>query len=219
VSLASPAATIVSEDPVVAEGLATTMLRIGLTPDALAAAGCSSADVTSAAGYLNTHLLDDESAIPAADAAWASANNAVQDLKRAIKGGEATEEEIGGLAALESTLASASAARDALLDEAFAVAAAALSLDEKADVLTIRGNSSWGLAAHFLVVDRSQEDWVALRDALDEERIAAKYSEAVSAGSQALLSAARGNADVAAAKTNLDINLAAITAAWDSATS
>ena len=82
----------------------------------------------------------------------------------------------------------------------------------------IRANAAWGLDTYFLVVDRTEPGWVALRDALDEQRIAAKYDEAVSAESQAVLSAALADQAVAAAKTNLESGLAAVQAAWDSAT-
>jgi len=199
--------------------LAPTLLRVGLAPEALAASGASAADTTQAAADLDAWLADHSGEIAAADAAWATANQAAETIKRKVKSGQATPEEVAGLPSLETTRDAAAATRDGLLAGAFDAATASLTAAQASALSTIHANSSWNLAVHFLVVDRTQEDWVALRNALDEKRIATKYGESVSAESLAVISAALGSTAVATAKVNVDTNVAAIEAAWNAATS
>jgi hypothetical protein len=69
----------------------------------------------------------------------------------------------------------------------------------------------------YLVKARSEADWVALRDALDNERVSLKLGEDPDQASQALLATVRADPAIAAAKTNLDTKLGAVTAAWEAA--
>ncbi len=204
--------------PAASDGLAETMLRVGLSPEALATSGCTATDASAAVSDLDDHLAESGGAIASADSAWADANAAVQTLKRKIQVNQATQAEIDSLAGLEATLAAAQSTLQGLLDGAFEAATDSFSQSEVDTLLSIKSNGSWGIPTHFLVVDRTEASWVALRDALAEERIAAKYDESVSAESQALISAALADSDVATAKTNLDTNLASVAAAWESAT-
>ena len=63
----------------------------------------------------------------------------------------------------------------------------------------------------FLLVDRTETEWVALHDALANEKIAPRYHETTAPQHAAVLGAARSANDVALAKTRLDTNLAAMT--------
>jgi hypothetical protein len=40
--------------------------------------------------------------------------------------------------------------------------------------LAVRGHASWVLATHFISVDRTKANWLALRDAMDEGHTAAE---------------------------------------------
>jgi len=212
---AAPVATIGAPSA----DLAPTLLRVGLGADALAASGASAADTTQAAADLDAWLADHPGEIAAADAAWATANQAATTVKRKVKSGQATPEEVASLPGLETTRDAAAATRDGLLVGAFDAATASLTAAQTSALSAIQANSSWNLATYFLVVDRTQEDWVALRNALDETRIAAKYGESVSAESLAVISSALGSTAVATAKVDVDTNLAAIETAWNAATS
>ena len=207
-----------TEDPQTSPHLRGTLTRIGLTPEAFTAAGCSNADVSAAATVLNTHLIDNPDALSAADDACFAARVALVELEALIKSGKATEAEKATLPEVKAALASAEADRDALLAEAFAIATVGLDSGELSTIMTIRGNERWQVETYYLVVDRDQAGWVELREALDEQRIAAKYDEEVSSESLAVIANALGDSKVAAAKVNLDTNLASIEAAWNAAT-
>jgi len=219
-ALASAAAEpMCSEAAAPSAELAPTLLRIGLAPEALAASGASAASTTGAAADLDAWLAEHPGEIAAADESWATANQSAETIKRKVKSGQATPAEVASLPGLDATRDAAAAARDGLLSAAFDAATASLAAAQKSALATIHANATWSLAMHFLVVDRSQEDWVALRNALDEKRIAQKYGESLSPGSLAVISSALGSSAVATAKVDVDTNLAAIEAAWDAATS
>ena len=214
----TPSTNAGAEDPQTSQHLRGTLSRIGLTPEAFTAAGCSDADVSAAASVLNTHLLDNPDALSAADDACFTARIALVELEALIKSGKATEAEKATLPEVKAAIASADADRDALLAEAFAIATVGLDSGELSTIMTIRGNSRWQVETYYLVIDRDQAGWVELREALDEQRIAAKYDEEVSSESLAVIANALGDSKVAAAKVNLDTNLTSIEAAWNAAT-
>jgi hypothetical protein len=198
--------------------LAPTLLRVGASPEALTAAGVSAADTTQAAADLDAWLADHAGEIATADESWATANQAAEAIKRKVKSGQATPTEVASLPGLEASRDAAAATRDSLVDDAFVAATGSLTAAQTSALATIQANSIWSLAVHFLVVDRTQENWVALRNALDEKRIAEKYGESVSAESLTVISGALGSTAVATAKVNVDTNLSAIEAAWNAAT-
>jgi hypothetical protein len=68
-----------------------------------------------------------------------------------------------------------------------------------------------------LLVDRSETQWVALRDALANEKIAPRYGEQTAPEHAAVLASARGHADVATAKSRLEANLTATQSAFTAA--
>jgi hypothetical protein len=66
-------------------------------------------------------------------------------------------------------------------------------------------------------VNRTQEEWVQLRDALANERIALEYEDTLDQAMQAQLAIWRSNESVAAATSGIGANLQAITTAWNAA--
>ena len=80
----------------------------------------------------------------------------------------------------------------------------------------VRANDAWTQPTPYLTVERTQEQWVALRDALANERISAEAGEAADDGAVALLEQVRSDPSVSAALANIDANLALITATWES---
>lgn len=197
--------------------LAPTLLRLGLDAKAFAAAGCSASSVVAAAVALDAFIAAAPNDIPNADAVWTTANLEVEAVKRKINQGIASASEVASLANLETTLAGATTVREGLLANAYTMATAGLSTSQVDLLEAIQSNSEWSLPTYFLVVQRSQIQWVTLRNALDEQRIAAKYEEPVSATSLATISAALGDPAVSTAKVNVDTNLANIQTAWTAA--
>jgi len=126
--------------------------------------------------------------------------------------------EIAEFPAQEQALANAQATRDGALASLFTSGSAGLTSTQRASLTAIRANRSWKLPTEFLVVSRTEAEWIALRDALSNERTAAKNGDTPNATCQALLGTERAVAAVASARASLDTNLSSVTSAWNAAT-
>jgi hypothetical protein len=198
--------------------LGVVMHRTALTPEALAAAGLGEAGTMSVGGaaqLANTGLV---TSLRELDHAVGQARNARDAAERKIQSGKASPEEIAAFPGLEQAFATASAARDTAVNGLFAAATEGLNSTQRATLTAIRANAHWKLPTEFLVVERTEAEWVELRAALANERIAARNEEAPNQQCQALLGTARANSAVAAAKTALDANLATVKQSWDTVT-
>lgn len=229
-SLLAPLFTVLAAGPVLmwatASSSSATLLesdagaalrRLELTPTTFAAVGASTAETTEAVDDMSSWLDSNVGEIAAADAAVASTKQAWSAMRAKIRSGQASQQEIDSLASLESAKNAAESARSGLFSSAVAATLADLSEDQRALAANVRENCHWRLPTHFLVTDRSEADWVALRDALDQQRIAAKYGEETSSAALAVISAALVDEDVAAAKVSLDSSLGSIQTAWNDA--
>jgi hypothetical protein len=198
-----------------------TLIRAGLDPKALAAAGVSSGTVGSVLQAAADTINANPNALPSADTAFMSARPDVDRLAAKIQSGLATQEDFTAYQAATSALATATTQRQTALDNIFTSAIANLSAGQRATLTQIRVNRAQDMSAshptEFLVLDRSQEDWVSLRDCLANEHIAIKYPDTLDQGAQAQLAAWRADPAVSAAKNSLDANLAAVTTAWNTA--
>ena len=201
-----------------ASELAVALVRAGLDAEALAAAGVSASSVGTVAGDVTEHLMTNQTLIELADAAVANAKQQANQLKRVIQSGRATSEQIDAYPGATLQMSQDRAQCQALVDAVFDAATANLSQAQRDTLGAIQENrSNWDLPLEFLVVDRTEPQWVELRDCLANERIAAKLGEAPDAGPQATLAQLRSDPLVAAAKANLDANSAVIDNAWQAA--
>ena len=200
-----------------ADELAAAMLRIGLGPAQLTAAGGSPSTVATVVGDSLDDMIANPAAIELADAAFAESKQQCDLLKRVIQSGQATLEQIDACAVAMTQLALAEAQRHSVLNNLFTCAAENLSASQQSTLAAIRGNRNWDLPIEFLTVDRTEPQWVQLREALANERISAKLSQEPDPEAQALLQQLRGNPLVATAKANLDANLTVVTVAWEQA--
>lgn len=211
-----PWATSTLEDEVKPGESAVVLTRIGLDARALAAAGVTAQQTTvlvnAAEAYMSTHL----ESIRQADQNWADARAEVDRLTQLIQGGGATEQEVGALGAAKAALTQATAARQSLLDAAYAAGTAELGGNAVSTINAIRTNT-WDLATQYRVANRGEVEWVQLRDALASLRVAGDYGEEPDQHSVQIVTTADSDPAVAAAKTNLDVNLPAVTAAWTQA--
>jgi hypothetical protein len=194
--------------------LEVPVLRSGLSPEFLAAAGVTSGSVN---GILNAAADDygDGSALEAADAAFTSARQTHDSLQRLVKSGLGTEEDATALAAAETALDSATTARDLLLSSALAAGKAEMTAAQQATISALCANRSRRFPTEFLVLDLESADWLKLRSALGDEKAAPKLGLDPNPELQSFLSAKRAETAVATAKANLDSNLAGIQTAWD----
>jgi len=195
--------------------LATTMIRAGLDPAALAGAGLSSNETESVVQAVLSWMVDQHLQLTSADQAFAAARREHDRLLRRVRSGRATEQEISEFQQARATLATVRTQRQNVLNAIFESATASMNGAQRFTLTRIRLNRSWKQPTEFLTVDRTQEEWVALRDALANERISAENGEDPDPDAQALLAQLRSNPAVSAAKANLDANLALITATWE----
>jgi len=194
------------------------LLRAGLSPEALAAAGVQPAQVAGTVQSAVGAVSQAPDALGIADAAYAEARANTDRLKRKIQSGKAEEGDVQAYQTAKAALATATGQRETILNQVFDSATASLGDSRHQALLAIRANKVWNLPTEFLVVSRSEQEWVQLRDALANERIAPKVGEEPDPTAQAQLAAWRAHASVAAAKTGLDSNLATIRAGWTEAT-
>jgi hypothetical protein len=197
------------------------LIRSGLGADALAAAGVPAASVTAvlqaAADELNAH----PSTLPAADTSYTAARVESDRLRALIQSGQASQEQIASYQTQMANLAAASGQRATALDAVFAAATANLTAPQRTALTQIRANRavdhSKDFPIEFLVVERSEAQWIALRDALANEKQAIKYPDTLNEVAQSRLATARSDQSVAAARTSLVSNLATVTASWNTA--
>lgn len=194
-----------------------TLIRAGLGADALCAAGVSSGSVSSVLAATATAVNANPTRLSNADASYAAARRDVDRLKALIESGRGSEQDVSAYSTAAAALASATSERQAALDALFTAGTANLTDGQRAVLQQIRANRAYELPIEFLTVERSQQEWVNVRDALANERIAAQLGEDADSGNQSSLATWRANATVAAAKTSLDANLATLASSWETA--
>ena len=196
--------------------LATGLIRAGLDPEALAAAGLSPGNVTALVGDAYEHLIANQTALELADAAHAQARQQADQLKRVIQSGRASQEQIDAYPAATLEVSQIQTQRQLLLAGIFEAATADLSQSKRNTLAAIRANRDWKLPLEFLTVDRTEAQWVELRDCLANERIAAEIDdEEPDSQAQAVLAQLRGIPAVASARANFDANHAVVMTAWE----
>jgi hypothetical protein len=195
--------------------LGTCLYRVGLGPEPLAAAGVSAGQTTALVEPARLYLIDHQRDLNLADAAYAGAKRNRDRLERLVRSGTGTEDDLTALAQARIDLANARTQRAAELAALLDAATTGLTGRQRATLDTLSDNASWKQPIEFHTVDRDQEDWVALREALANERIAARRQRTPDPGAQALLQQFRADPAVSAARVNLDSNLLAVTAAWE----
>lgn len=201
------------------EHFEVVLIRSGLDAKALAAAGVSSGSIASVLQAASAEASEAPSALSQADATYATWRVEADRLERLITAGKGTQEDVAAYQTAKANLASATSARAAILDGYFAAGIEGLASGQRTALTKIRANRSWELPLEFLVVDREEAEWVQVRDALANERIAVDLPDTLSQAAQQSLAGWRANASVAAAKASFDANLASVTSAWNSSAS
>jgi hypothetical protein len=194
----------------------STLIRSGLDPKALAAAGVSSGSISSVLAAAASQINSAPTALSSADDALAAARTQVDQLTTKIQSGHGTQDDITALATANSGLATATSQRQATLDAIFSAATANLTNAQQTALATIRANRSWDLPLEFLTVNREQSEWVAVRDALANERVAVSLPDSLNQTAQSNLATWRADPSVSAAKSSLDSNLSGVTTSWNS---
>ena len=198
--------------------LKDALTRVKLTPEHLAASQVATGEVSGVVADVETHLAVTLLDLPSADQEYGLAKADCDRLRRKVRSGLATNEEITACQAAIQRLDTAESDLDVVLDAILEAGIADLSAAQKAALRTLRSNrSTWNMPLEFMTVDRTEPEWVRLREALANERICAESGEDPDADEQAHLASCRAEQDVAAAKVHMDTHLSAIQSAWDSA--
>ena len=196
--------------------LSLCLHTVSLDPESLAAAGVSdqgvAAVVAAGASYISgseTDMADVRSRINAA-------RNDLANKESLVRRGHTGSEYLAALAAAREEHAEASAHLDQLLNGLFTTAITPLPSGQRALLTSIRANSSVGLPKAWLVVSRSQSNWIAIRDALACQEIAQRNNEEADANAGTILDAAACQT-TSAALASADERIEDATAAFNSA--
>lgn len=197
--------------------LSVVLYQAGLDPEALAAAGVQAGQVSTLVTEAHATLTDRLDALMLAQMEHADAQRQVTALRRSIRAGTADQEAVSELANAQSAAATAQSSIDTIRAEVFAAATAHLDGEVVTRLHTVAGNRRWRLPIQYAVRDRSEAEWVALREALANTRISADIGEEADPASMALVAGENSRPEVAQAATYLDTRLSEIRTAFDTA--
>ena len=197
---------------------AGVLLRLDLGADALSAAGVSGEQVSTAVAAAQGAYS--RATLANLDRTFIQAKQTADRLLRLVQSGKGSQEDVTALRTAETALATATSARESYFTGLRMAALATLSGNQATILGRIHENRSWGLPTQYLVKDRTQAEWVALRAALATKRISERYEdEEFPQETQSYLSAIDGDGEIAAAKVNLDSHMASVQTSWNTAAS
>jgi hypothetical protein len=191
------------------------VIRAGLGADALAAVGVSAENVAAIVAACESAHAQSPSQLADADGSLATARAQIGALQRVVRSGRGSEADVQSLQTLVAQEQQAETDRAAALDALFTGATSGLTQAQRATLQAIRRNRHWRFPVQYLMVERSEADWVRLRDALGEEHGAAPMGDSPNAAASTFLNAVRADATVAAATANLEAHRAGVEAAWN----
>jgi hypothetical protein len=194
------------------------LVRAGLDPKALAAAGFTDTQVTQLVTNTVDFLAGNVIAMEETDHAIRTAKESIARLEKTIMGGMARTGDTQALTSARTTLQS----QEQLLDEHLAGLRAAgigqLPVNNAAASLgALLRNRSKAASLEFAAEDRTQAEWIALRDALSARRVNQQMGRDVPGSVTAIIARASTPAVSTAATRLNQVNVGRVTAAWDRA--
>lgn len=197
-------------------GVQAWLVRVGLTPKALAAAGVSAGATTTLVGDAVDHLAQHMGELTEADEARTLARREVARLEQLVMSGQPSEGNLSALSAARTTLTSAETQLATASQALFADATNGLTEGQRTTIQAIQANGHRSVPTEFMVSTRTDAQWVALRDALASKRIAIREGHEPSQGVLDVISGATDQATSTAAANLASLN--AVNTAWDDAT-
>lgn len=191
-----------------------------ISPEALTAAGLSAQQTTALIGRAHDALVSGIQNFRDAHQAHSSARRAHDRLERTVRAGLGGENAGADMSAAAALLAQSVGAENARLG---AVRDAALGDELPGDVLpvldAIQASKAWTVPIEYRARGGqiSEAHWVALRDALANQRIRQAEGESTSQEHQLVLDEWHADPAVSAARTRLQGSLTEVKAAWDQA--
>ncbi|MEX2217665.1 MAG: hypothetical protein WD749_02805 [Phycisphaerales bacterium] len=202
------------QDPLSNQELGIALTRVGLAAEQLAAAGCTTQEVTALVGDARDHLGTNIQALRDAEQAWASAKAEVDRLTKLVRGGK--HDQLNALTAARTAFTAADEERQGLLDNFYNASAGDLQEGKLTVLQTLKDHRMWDMPKQYLAAGRTEPEWVQLRDALANHRIAEARNEEPDPGAHTFLLSVQAEPAVSAAATNL-LQLPAVTGAWNAA--
>jgi hypothetical protein len=189
----------------------SVLSELCVNPQSLAAIGASESQTTTIVTVARG-MCEGTGSFGAVQAQIEAASSSIQRLEQAVSSGSASEQDRGALEDARIDLASAHAARAALLGQLLAQVDSVLSAPQRAVLSNISAARRVSVPMAYKAVLRTDAEWVTLRNELAEERRAARMGI-----TPPVRQIPGDESDVQAAAAFLDANLASITEAWQSA--
>lgn len=201
--------------------VATALARVGVGPLTLAAAGVTEESAALLIADMHEYLGEHDGSPASEDAVLGAARSQRDRLRGLARAGTASGADIEAIAGAESSLSAAESALDARLDAMWDLVAARLTSEQAALIARLRDVPEVFrgsvISVEFGAAERSDTQWMALREALAAERLAAEDGVAMDQALAALLASARAESAVNAAGSNISVRLAGLQTAWDQA--
>lgn len=189
----------------------------GLTPECLCAAGLSTSDVTSAISDAVAVIETNAAELVAAETALLDTERELDELTRLIRSGTASTEQKNSLSTVTAAAQTAESDWQGLLDEIHDAGCGDVTTAEADRIAVVLGNDRWSLPVEYKRASRTEAEWVALRNALAAERIAAADGDDLDSSFETLLLNVRAEAGTAQAMSWISSNLEEIKTAYNDA--
>lgn len=196
--------------------LRNLLVRAGLGPDSLAAAGVDAAKAAEVVAAVRGVLTEQGASLKLADENHRAASILRQQIIAKVQAGVSTEQDRSALTAADASLASAGQTRTSVLNAAIAAANAVLSPEQVQALAAIRTLPA-DLPLKYRVASMNSGQADTLRSALGEARAASAVGEEPSSDTETLISTLNSNQAVSNANSNLINNAIAVTSAWEQA--
>ncbi len=190
---------------------------VHISPQTLAASGVVAGAVQGIVSNAAAHLEAHGPALQAARSQAGGHAATIRGLERKQRSRTITPAEAATLANARTSLAAARTALANGEDALFTAALAGLTADQQGRLSQIRGNADWDVPIQYKAVARTEAQWVALRQALANARIASAQDTDPDQDCADLISDCTNSYHVTLAAQAVTLNLDAITAAWNNA--
>lgn len=186
------------------------LARTGVDAEMLAAAGLTAAQTNAMLEDAEADLFDRRVPLMSLRAEHAEAARSAEELKRSIQAGTAGDEAPAQYRALVTSRDQLQADFESQQRSLLVSAFVDLTSEQRAALETLRANRERSAPMEYRVVERSEEDWIALRDALANLRIASGRGRSPDSACQTLVNLCDAEAEVAAARSALQLRHAEV---------
>jgi hypothetical protein len=192
------------------------LIAAGLTPSILAASGIQAEQASAMIAAAHQYALEHQSELDGADRAVGEARNRASEHQRQSQPGSQVQPAAEQGAVIQAQLAAAVATRSSVRTALRQAACADLSDASRLQIANMLANSGReGVATKFLAVQRTEPEWLALRE--DLTHVAQATEQGVTPDAQVLARVLEAESDpaVIAAAQNLQAGLASIEQAFE----